>query len=631
MTTKVRQTMLGPVLTPNSPLARTVSQRFGDVTNVKDFGAVGDGITDDTAAIHLALAQSSEVYIPTGIYLVTGITIPPNTTLFGASAQDGWARQATYTNGAVLRLADNSDTSVVTVESVSPNCSLQNVTIDGNKDNQTSFMSHGIRTHFGVIRSTGQAWHGLRVVNCKGFSGYFEGGPCQITDSFFMSGAFFNRVTDLKVSNCDFDGTDGFHPSFWMNESDGCNVSDCFIWGWGEVAGGLQSTKTANATIDTGTDFITATGDWLHNDTPITLFSADVWPEGSAGSHGRFTTWFLQHEGGDLWSLWSRPADNGGRQQLNFTTTGTNVVIGWGHEETGLITDTFGCAVNNTRFAGTQGEALRLYDVRSSSFNGIRLWGMNYRLLTNQAAVRLFDCSLNVFSNCMLGERIGFQAKIESAIACYSVDKACDRNIFDKSNQLFNVLGPNLLVDETDNDYMFRNKYDLHVQPDVGTERVNDTNFFLEPGKQLWIGHQGATTVPANTNTLCNLEVIRGTGIATTSANTLTMTVTPFGLYEIKGVLQLAGHDATLTSIKCDITLGGMTRTLNVPSPGPDDGHGLSIPFNFNWMNASSSESSEIVRVQLFTKGGGGSMTLANDSTRSSISVTKLADLHIDQ
>jgi len=55
-------------------VARSAASKFGETVSVKDFGAVGDGIADDTAAIQLALAVLSNggtLMFPSGNYKVT--------------------------------------------------------------------------------------------------------------------------------------------------------------------------------------------------------------------------------------------------------------------------------------------------------------------------------------------------------------------------------------------------------------------------------------------------------------------------------------------------------------------------------------------------------------------------------
>lgn len=44
---------------------------FGDITNVKTYGAVGDGVTDDTDAIQDAIDNNSIIYFPSGTYLIS--------------------------------------------------------------------------------------------------------------------------------------------------------------------------------------------------------------------------------------------------------------------------------------------------------------------------------------------------------------------------------------------------------------------------------------------------------------------------------------------------------------------------------------------------------------------------------
>lgn len=80
-----------------SPVVRTYQEKLDDVISVKDFGATGNGITDDTSAINRAIQQIYKstvspvdprarrtIYFPGGTYLTsTSILIPPYAKLVG--------------------------------------------------------------------------------------------------------------------------------------------------------------------------------------------------------------------------------------------------------------------------------------------------------------------------------------------------------------------------------------------------------------------------------------------------------------------------------------------------------------------------------------------------------------------
>jgi hypothetical protein len=59
----------------------------GAQANVLDYGATGDGVTDDTVAIKAALAATGNIYFPTGTYIVTEV-IHSNTVVFIDGAVD---------------------------------------------------------------------------------------------------------------------------------------------------------------------------------------------------------------------------------------------------------------------------------------------------------------------------------------------------------------------------------------------------------------------------------------------------------------------------------------------------------------------------------------------------------------
>ena len=80
--------------TPGTPITLSLQQWLDQFASVLDFGAVGDGVADDTDAINRALYQlfcretnpqiRRSLFFPAGVYRVTSaIKIPPYATLYG--------------------------------------------------------------------------------------------------------------------------------------------------------------------------------------------------------------------------------------------------------------------------------------------------------------------------------------------------------------------------------------------------------------------------------------------------------------------------------------------------------------------------------------------------------------------
>jgi hypothetical protein len=86
------EAVTGP--SPASPTTRSLQEKLDDFVNVRDYGALGDGVVDDTEAIQRALsdlytrdanpAVRRILYFPAGKYLISDtIKIPPYATLQG--------------------------------------------------------------------------------------------------------------------------------------------------------------------------------------------------------------------------------------------------------------------------------------------------------------------------------------------------------------------------------------------------------------------------------------------------------------------------------------------------------------------------------------------------------------------
>lgn len=95
--------------TGTAEVSQSVETKFKETISVKDFGAVGDGVADDTAAFQAALAVGGNIYIPDGTYLVTDtLTVSLATRIYGgkgATIKYSYATSALFLNASTSPIA----------------------------------------------------------------------------------------------------------------------------------------------------------------------------------------------------------------------------------------------------------------------------------------------------------------------------------------------------------------------------------------------------------------------------------------------------------------------------------------------------------------------------------------------
>jgi hypothetical protein len=205
--------LIGVKLVATGSVARTQHDKNAEIISVKDFGAVGDGSTNDTAAVQAAVnailadsTKGSAIYFPQGDYRVDQITVDLSTVV-----PSGAGKLTIYGDGIA---------SQVTIRSA-PNQNIFQVT--GNAGQSFSFhmkslrfgvASQGNNVAAAVIDTSSSTMLDFQIFDC-----YFNGVPRGVSGSFvsgIINNCMFDFMTDyaiyspskefrkLEITNCHF-------------------------------------------------------------------------------------------------------------------------------------------------------------------------------------------------------------------------------------------------------------------------------------------------------------------------------------------------------------------------------------------------------------------------------------------
>ena len=210
-------------------VTRTVQSRLRDFVSVKDFGAVGDGVTDDTAAIQAAVdyvaTNGGVLTVPVGTYLCDALQVTPS-----ASFEiNGVGTIKKRTNAAANMLQIQNTTLPVSVKGITldgdfsthadggqglvgyniSNMRVDGVTITDVKNSGVIIYTDGTIHENNIIRNctvNGEAntKNGLLIVDCKN-SGIETSSVFDVTE-FALE--LKNSSTYSWIKNCFVDGCD---------------------------------------------------------------------------------------------------------------------------------------------------------------------------------------------------------------------------------------------------------------------------------------------------------------------------------------------------------------------------------------------------------------------------------------
>jgi hypothetical protein len=215
-------------------VAYPVCEKLEQTVSVMDFGAVGDGVADDTAAIQAAVDASQAVFFPVGTYKLTAqVTIAKSTAfaIYGEGIGNSILSWTNATGGFAITMANNFDcvtidglslrteyagggtalnvTYPVSASSIFVSARLSNIEMRGS-DNTTDYWTTGLRLFNG--------WN----AQCSGL--HIQG--ANIVPRGMLKAISMTNCYDVVINACY--GTRGEY-GIWISDGadEGLNVNEC--------------------------------------------------------------------------------------------------------------------------------------------------------------------------------------------------------------------------------------------------------------------------------------------------------------------------------------------------------------------------------------------------------------------
>lgn len=165
---------------PEGPPGKDGKDIIAPFKNVIAFGAKGDGIQDDTAAINSALVGGGDIVLPPGVFKVTSVLmVPENTTLRGSGIGATTLKMETQGAGATVKITGS-------------NVTVRDLTIEGPSPSEVYVpWENGIEA---IGASANQRLSNVRIINCEIKNYGFRGITFQYVRDSLVSQSKITRM-----------------------------------------------------------------------------------------------------------------------------------------------------------------------------------------------------------------------------------------------------------------------------------------------------------------------------------------------------------------------------------------------------------------------------------------------------